>query len=246
MTRLAAALLAVLLALAVYLVWEARSDAYVIRRFHQLFYDSTHTWRNNTWYGIETQQQPLDVWITQEIISETKPDVIVECGAYKGGSAALWAAILKPLNPAGRIVSIDIEDLQQDARKLPIVQEMVTFLIRPLVNGQGGSTDPKTIAEVGEICKGKKVLVILDSDHSQKHVLNELRLYAPLVPVGGYIIVQDSNVNGHPADLTDHGPGPWEAVHEWIPTTNGAWVIDQQRERMLLTFNPGGYLKRVK
>lgn len=246
LTALSAALFAVLLGLAVYLVWEARSDANVITRFHQLFYDSPHTWRKNTWYGIETQQQPLDVWITQEIIFETRPDVIVECGAYKGGSAALWAAILKPINPAGKVVSIDIEDLQAEARKLPIVQEMVTFIIRPLTGGQGGSTDPKTLAEVEALTKGKKVLVILDSDHSAKHVANELKLYAPLVQVGGYMIAQDSNMHGHPADLYGHGPGPWEAVHEWLPTTNGAWIVDESRERMLLTFNPRGYLKRVK
>jgi cephalosporin hydroxylase len=88
-----------------------------------------------------------------------------------------------------------------------------------------------------------KVLLILDSLHTRDHVLRELELYSPLVGVGGYIVVQDSNVNGRPV-MPEHGPGPGEAVDDFL-AKNKNFVQDKQRERLLLTMHPGGYLKRV-
>jgi cephalosporin hydroxylase len=184
-----------------------------------------------------SHQNPMDVWIIQEIFQEIKPDVMIECGAFHGGSAALWATILEQINPAAKVISIDIEDRMQAARELPIVQRRVQFII-------GSSTAADVVAEVRRQVEGKKVVVLLDSDHRQPHVLEELKQYAPLVGVGGYIIVQDTNINGHPV-LPGWGPGPWEAVDEFLKTTD-AFEIDRSRERFLFTFSPNGYLKRVK
>jgi cephalosporin hydroxylase len=91
---------------------------------------------------------------------------------------------------------------------------------------------------------GEARIVILDSDHAKAHVKRELALFAPHLPVGGYIVVEDSNVNGHPV-LPDFGPGPWEAVEEFLAGT-GDFVPDLSRERFLMTFNPRGYLKRAR
>ena len=236
-THTMAVLLAVLIGISVYGLVDANSDAHAIKRFHQLFYNSHDTCRRNTWLGIGAEQNPLDVWITQEIMFETKPDLVVECGAEFGGSAILWAHILQAINPAGQVVSIDIVDKMQEARKHPIAQARVKFLV-------GSSTSSKIVAEVGKLAAGKKVLVILDSDHRKAHVLDELRLYSPLVGVGGYICVQDTDVNGHPV-ASAHGPGPMEAVEEFL-ASDGRFAVDPSRERLMLTFHPKGYLKRVK
>ena len=45
------------------------------------------------------------------------------------------------------------------------------------------------------------MLVVLDSDHSEAHVEAELEAYAPIVPVGCYFIVEDSNIGRIRKDL---------------------------------------------
>lgn len=213
------------------------TDQQVIDRFHQIFYDRHVTWANSKWLGVNTLQNPFDVWVTQEIIVELKPDFIVECGAFHGGSAALWAMILKEVNPEGRVISIDIEDKMAEARKLPIVKERVEYII-------GSSTAVDVVDQIKQKVGDKKVLVILDSDHRKAHVSSELKIYSEMIPVGGYLIVQDSNVNGHPA-APGWGEGPMEAIDEFL-ATNDKFQPDRTRERMLMTFNPKGFLKRVK
>ena len=145
---------------------EALSHHATSERFHNLFYENPYTLKQNRWMGISTIQNPNDVWITQEILFEVKPDFIVEAGAYKGGSAAMWAMILREVNPAGRVITIDIEDLVSEARKLPIFKERVDFLL-------GSSTSPEIVGEVRRRVAGHSVVVILDSDHRKNHVLQE-------------------------------------------------------------------------
>jgi cephalosporin hydroxylase len=212
-------------------------DHPVIEQFHKLYYDSSETWLTTKWLGVETQQNPNDVWITQEIIYDVKPDIIVEAGTRAGGSAAVWAMVLQQVNPNGRVITIDIKDYVPDeARNLPIIKEKVDFVL-------GSSTDPKIIEEIRRRTDGKKVLVILDSDHSKEHVLNEMNAYGPMVTKGSYMIVQDTNINGHPV-LPAFGPGPWEALNEYLPK-NEQFQPDRSRERLMFTMHPRGYLRRI-
>ena len=91
--------------------------------------------------------------------------------------------------------------------------------------------------------KGKtRVLVILDSGHAKDHVLAEMHAYAPLVTAGSYLIVEDTNLNGHPVE-GDHGPGPAEGDAVFL-ARHDEFVRTESREKFLLTFNPGGYLKK--
>jgi len=85
--------------------------------------------------------------------------------------------------------------------------------------------------------------VILDSDHSEKHVRGELAAFADAVTPGSYVIVEDTNVHGHPVHLK-HGPGPWEAVEGFLAERDD-FVVDTSMHRYHLTFNPRGYLRRL-
>lgn len=225
---------------------QALSPQATLDRFHNTFYNSPQTLERNRWMGVPTVQNPNDVWITQEILFEVKPDFVVEAGSYMGGSAAMWALLLREVNPDGRIITVDIEDHLAEARKLPIFQERVEFI-------RGSSTAPEVIKLVKERVAGKRVLLILDSLHLKKHVLNELTAYADIVPVGSYIIVQDSDINGHPVLISPQSvaasyagqEGPMEAIEEFLPR-DGRFVVDLSRERLMLTMNPKGFLRRVR
>ena len=225
---------------------ELLSPQSTIDRFHNLFYKNPNTIERNRWMGIPTIQNPNDVWITQEILFEVKPDFVVEAGAYMGGSAAMWAMMLREANPSGRVITIDIKDMTSEARKLPIFKERVDFML-------GSSTSPEIVEEVKRRVAGHPVVVILDSDHRKAHVLNELKAYADIVQKGGYIIVQDSNINGHPVVLNSRDwagsyvnqPGPMEALTEFL-VADKRFRIDLGRQRLMLTMNPNGYLRRVR
>lgn len=207
----------------------------IVDQFHKLYYDFCmfgKTWSNTFWFGIPTQKCPLDLWIYQEIIYEVKPDVIIECGTANGGSALFLASMCDLVND-GVIITIDIEDREGKPQ-----HKKIKYLL-------GSSTSEEIVKQVEKLISDKdKVMVILDSDHHKEHVLNELRIYSKFVTKGSYIIVEDTNINGHPV-RPDFGPGPMEAVEEFLKENNN-FVIDKSREKFYLTFNPRGYLKRIK
>ncbi len=213
------------------LVWRAyqRLDPWAIGRFHDIFYRSG-VWGRNRWLGVPVYKNPLDLFIFQEIISETRPEVIVETGTHSGGSALYFASVCDLLG-GGEVVSIDIED----AKAIYPAHPRITYL------GGRSSTDPDVLREIGARVEGRRTMVILDSDHSQRHVEAELRAYAPLVSEGCYLIVEDSNIGRVRADLL---PGPMQAIETFLRETT-LFEVDRERERFFVTFNPSGYLRRL-
>ena len=209
---------------------DRRLDRAAVSRAHDALYESD-AWTHATWLGTQALKNPLDLWVYQEIMWETKPELIVETGTYRGGSA-LYLASLCDLMGRGEVVSIDVEPRRDDYPE----HSRITYL------AGRSSTDPAVVEEVRERANGRSILVILDSDHSQRHVEAELAVYAPLVPVGCYLIVEDSNIGQIRKDLS---PGPLEAVETFLAQTND-FEIDREREKFLITFNPSGYLRRVR
>ncbi len=206
--------------------------------FHRVYYDA---WEKGTgdgrgtitlsWFGHRTLKSPLDLWTYQEILVETRPDLIVECGTRFGGSAYYLASLLDLIGH-GRVLTVDIEAMNGRP-----VHRRIAYVL-------GSSTDPAIVAQVRAAAAGKRVMVILDSDHAAAHVAAELAAYHDLVAVGCYLIVEDTNVNGHPV-RPDFGPGPMEALDAFL-TGRDDFVSDRDRERFLLTLNPRGFLRRVR
>ena len=201
----------------------------VTEAFHRLYYD-TAVWKDTYWLGTRAQKCPLDLWVYQEILHQQRPDLILETGTAHGGSALYLASVCDLLG-RGEIVTVDIHPIEDRP-----VHDRITYLT-------GSSTAPEVVSELERLAEGRKsVLVILDSDHSRDHVLDELRLYSRFVTPGGYLIVEDTNVNGHPV-FPDHGPGPMEAVDEFLAATD-EFEVDASREKFFLTFNPRGFLRK--
>jgi cephalosporin hydroxylase len=209
----------------------------VVQLYHMAFYNATQSALPMSWLGVPTIQNPNDVWVTQELISRLKPDFIVETGTWQGGSAVIWAMVQDQANPGGRVITIDIQKLWDEATLPPIWRKKVDFIL-------GSSTDPKVVADVTRRVGKGRTMVLFDSDHHAPHVLAEMRAYGPLVSVGSYMVVQDTDINGHPV-LPGWGPGPWEAVGEFLQKDD-RFEVDQAQERMMFTMHPRGYLKRVK
>ncbi len=207
----------------------------IVDQFHELYYDAVtfgKTWGSTYWLGATVYKCPLDLWIYQEIIFETRPDVIIESGTSRGGSALYLASICDHLNN-GKVVTIDIEEWEGRP-----THNRIEYLL-------GSSTSDAVVGKVRSLIgRDHRVMVILDSDHRKDHVVKEMKMYGPLVTKGCYLIVEDTNLNGHPV-VPSFGPGPAEAVEEFLKE-NGEFVVDRSREKLYLTFNPGGYLRRTK
>lgn len=204
----------------------------IINEFNRTYYNSM-VWGNGrtTWLGTTILKCPTDVWIYQEILYDLKPDIIIETGTFNGGSALFLASILDLIGN-GDIITIDIED-----RKDRPQHKRISYLL-------GSSVSKEVLDDIEKrISNKQKVMVILDSDHRKNHVLNELRLYNKFVTSNSYLIVEDSNVNGHPVQ-TDFGPGPMEAIEEFLRESKD-FTVDNDKEKFLLTFNPKGYLKKT-
>jgi len=213
----------------------SRDEAAVLRRFVELYYvgpkDGQRPFQHARWMGVTALKCPLDLWIYQELMHELRPSLIVETGTRFGGTT-LFLAQLCDLLGTGRVVSIDVEELPrpQHAR--------ITYV-------RGSSTDSSVLGLVKDMqSAGGRTLVILDSDHRKEHVAEELKIYSALLSPGDYLIVEDTNLNGHPV-FRDYGAGPYEAVEDFLQE-HPEFIRDRTREKFLLTFNPGGFLRRVE
>jgi cephalosporin hydroxylase len=206
----------------------------IVQQFHRLYYHSyERTWKDTRYRGVTIWKCPLDLWLYQELLHELRPRLIVETGTAFGGSASFLGDLCDTLGLDAQITTIDIE-AQPDRPQHPRVRYVTA-----------SSTAPDVVADVYAAAPpGAPVLVILDSDHSRDHVLAELRAYADLVTVGSYVVVEDTNVNGHPA-YPDFGPGPMEAVDAFL-AEDDRFEVDAGREKFFMTFNPRGYLKKVR
>lgn len=180
-----------------------------------------------TWLGRPVLQLPEDLIRLQEVIWELKPDVIIETGVAMGGALLFYATLCKALDN-GRVIGIDV-DLRPHNREKLVNHSLAPFIT--LIDG--GSTRPDTFSQI-QIAPGETVLVILDSNHSKKHVLKELELYSQLVTPGSYLIAAD----GFKKHLVDVPRGkerwswdnPSSAVAEFL-TSHPEFVLELPERR---------------
>lgn len=191
----------------------------------------TQNFGDTTWLGRPIWQNVLDLWTIQEVLAELRPELLIESGTNRGGSS-LFFAHLFDLMGHGDIITIDVAKLHD------LSHPRITYLL-------GSSTSEEivtTIRERAGRCRAP-IMVILDSDHSEHHVLRELQCYAPLVTPGSYCLVQDGVIDTLLYFRPDR-PGPLRAIEAFLRTTDEFEVDEKRSERFLISHHPRGWLRR--
>ena len=202
---------------------------------------------NFSWMGRPIIQLPQDMMAMQEIICSVRPDLVIEAGIAHGGSVLFYASMLELLGH-GEVVGIDI-DIRPWNRQA-IEAHPMSKRLRMI---EGSSIDPQVITQVHDLARGKRAVVVLDSNHSHEHVLAELEAFAPLVCIGGYCVVMDTAIEDMPAAFYEDGRRPWgkgnnpkTAAAEFL-STHAEFQVDRAIDhKLLLTVAPDGYLRRVR
>ncbi|HEY2235391.1 MAG TPA: CmcI family methyltransferase [Candidatus Angelobacter sp.] len=208
------------------------------KRYYHLWYYKTGVWQQTTWMGVHTLKSPMDMWNYQEILVSLQPSLIIEFGTHQGGSALFFSSVMRQIGRPYMIVSVDIaaSGISEKAKSDPNVRLLTASSSSPEVR--------KTIQDLRHNFPGP-VFVILDSDHSKEHVFAEMVSLRDILVAGDYMIVEDSNINGHPV-LRSFGPGPYEAVQEYIRKYPQDYEFDFERERKFgFSFAPNGFLRRL-
>lgn len=209
---------------------------------------------NFDWLGRPIIQIPTDIVAIQELIWSVRPDLIIEAGIAHGGSLILSASMLALLDikdgqyePKNRkVLGLDI-DIRSHNREA-IESHPLSYLIQMI---EGSSIQEDTINEVHEVASAyNKILVLLDSMHTRDHVLSELDAYAPLVSKGSYCVVYDTIIENLPKGYWpdrpwDVGNSPKNAIDSWIQGRDDFVIDANVTQKLKISSNPGGFLKRV-
>ena len=198
-----------------------------------------------SWLGRPIIQYPQDMITIQEIIWDYKPDIIIETGIAHGGSLIFSASILELLGK-GEVIGIDIdirEHNKKEIEKHPLYKR-ITML-------EGSSIDKKIRDKVFKLSKNKKVIIFLDSNHTEKHVLKELEFYSPLVTKGGYVVVFDTIIEDLPEKFVQNrdwgkNNNPKSAVNKFLKKNNKFKIDKNLEKKLLVTAAKDGYLKCIK
>jgi cephalosporin hydroxylase len=199
---------------------------------------------NFSWLGVPIIQYPQDVIALQELVWADRPDLIIETGVAHGGSAVFFASMLELLG-GGTVVAIDIDIRPHNRAAIeshPLAKRIVLV--------EGSSTDAGVVATVADRAReARRVMVVLDSNHTHEHVARELDLYSPFVKRGGHLVVLDTIVERLPAPADRPwrpGNSPGSAVIAFL-AKNDRFVVDAEvSDKLLITVAPGGYLRCVR
>jgi cephalosporin hydroxylase len=208
------------------------------KRYYHLWYYNTGVWQQTTWMGVQTYKSPMDMWNYQEILFSLKPSVVIEFGTWHGGSALFFSSVLQQIGRPYVVVSVDItaSRISERAKADPSIRLLTTSSASPEAQ--------QFVRTLRENYPGP-AFAILDSDHSKQHVLAEMVNLRDILVAGDYLIVEDSNVNGHPV-WKSFGAGPYEAIEEYFRTFPNDYQHDLAREQKFgFSFAPRGFLRRL-
>lgn len=199
-----------------------------------------------SWLGRPIIQLPQDMLAIQELVWKIKPDYIIESGIARGGSLIFSASLLELIGK-GQVIGIDIDikkHNKEEIEKHRMYKRITMF--------EGSSTSSKTLKQIKKLIgTRKKVMVLLDSMHTHKHVLEELRNYSKFVKKGSYIIVFDTMIEDMPKGYFSNRPwevgnNPKTALQDFLKENNRFKIDAIFEKKLLITTCPSGFLKCIK
>lgn len=221
----------------------------IARQYVRVGWNQKHTY-TFSWMGRPVIQFPDDMIRMQEVIYRVQPDLIVETGIAHGGSLIFYASLFEAMGN-GHVLGVDIEIRAHN--RLAIEEHELYHRIDMF---EGSSTAPDIVAEVHQFAAGyERVLVILDSNHSYAHVMDELDAYSGLVTPGSYIVSTDG-VMRDVADVPRAGEGwdtdnPATAAEDWVARHSNfvleqpEWTFNESTLKHNVTHFPSAFLRSV-
>lgn len=210
-------------------------------------YDYSYLW---TWFGVPIIQLPADIMVMQEILYKIKPDVVIETGVARGGSLLFYASILKLIKKKFKIIGIDV-DIRQHNKK-SIKNSIFSRYIKLI---QSSSTDSNIKKKINKYVKKKnKILVILDSNHTKKHVLEECKIYSKFVSKNSYLVIADTIIgflknNEMPKKrsiVLKKGNEPLSALKDFLKINKKFKVDKTLNGKLIFSSNYNGFLKKIR
>lgn len=224
-----------------------------------LEYNYSHNFK---WLGRPIIQAPQDIVAMQELIWQTKPDLIIETGIAHGGSIIFSASMLALLDVADALDNGTVYDAQNSKRKVVGIDIDIRAHNRMAIEAhplsglvhmvEGSSVERAVIDEVARYAEDyERIMVCLDSNHTHEHVLGELDAYAPLVSISSYCVVFDTGIEDLPERYSADRPwgkgnNPKTAVYEYLKTHPEFEIDKSIQHKLLITAAPDGYLRRVR
>lgn len=198
------------------------------------------------WLGVPTIQFPSDLIILQEIFFKYKPDIVIETGVAHGGSLLFYSSILRLFKKKFKVIGIDIKIKKSNKKKI-----LSSVVSKNIDLYESSSIDLRTYSKILKETNNKKVIVILDSNHSHEHVLNEIKLFSKMIKRNGYLIVMDtvtefiSSKHVNKGRNFGKGNSPYTAVKEFLKKDKKFKICKHYENKSFITSCYSGFLKKI-
>jgi len=192
------------------------------------------------WGNIPILKNSFDLHRYFDLIWERKPEIVVETGVHHGGSAIFFMDVLGWFKMTAPYIGVDLGFPCDEALNFPYPH---AFIKRDCL-------DTETVKTVRKYIDGRRCLMVLDSVHSDIHVTEELRLYAPLCAPGSSLVIEDTDLGGNPT-RAHYGPSAHDAVERFMAPDGDGLKLGFVRDRWIesrygpYTCSPGGWLYRL-
>lgn len=225
--------------------------------FFEISHKEKYTYNFN-WLGVPIIQFPQDIVIMQEIIYETKPNIIIETGVARGGSLIMYSSLLSLIYKNFLVIGIDVDIRSHNRNK--IKKHKFSKNINLI---QGDSINQLTIRKLEKLLKSskiknKRIMVCLDSKHTHDHVFQELNEYCKFVSKNCYLVVFDTTIGllkankikslnkEYPFKPLDKNSNPLTAVKAFTLKNKNFKIDNSYHNKAAITNCYDGFIKRIK